>query len=118
MLKISFKLRRFRGRLAIAAHNSSASVTLSGDADAVLLAKKVFDEEKKFARLLKVDKAYHSHHMFPCGEPYIQSLRACGIRVNRGQSKTPCSWYSSVAPSDRAMEPHEGLTRRLLERKT
>lgn len=45
-------LRRFRGRLALAAHNSSASVTLSGDHDAILHAKKVFDEEKKFARLL------------------------------------------------------------------
>ncbi|KAL8820238.1 MAG: hypothetical protein Q9223_001502 [Gallowayella weberi] len=69
-------LRAFRGRLAIAAHNSSASVTLSGDADAIILAKKVFDEEKKFARMLKVDTAYHSHHMLPCGNPVNPSEKA------------------------------------------
>ncbi|KAL8721592.1 MAG: hypothetical protein Q9225_001756 [Loekoesia sp. 1 TL-2023] len=103
------KLRAFRGRLAIAAHNSSASVTLSGDADAIILAKKIFDEEKKFARLLKVDTAYHSHHMLPCGDPYIHSLRACGIRVNPKRSNITCSWFSSVAPSDNGMEPGEEL---------
>ena len=102
-------LRAFRGRLAIAAHNSSASVTLSGNADAVILAKKVFDEEKKFARLLKVDTAYHSHHMLPCGDPYILSLRACGIQVNRERSQTSCSWFSSVVPGDKGMEPGEEL---------
>ncbi|KAJ3504570.1 hypothetical protein NM208_g16319 [Fusarium decemcellulare] len=64
------QLRAFRGRLTVAAHNSSASVTISGDTDAIAHAKKVFDEEKKFARLLKVEKAYHSHHMLPCGDAY------------------------------------------------
>ena len=97
----------FRGRLQIAAHNSPASVTLSGNADAVIHAKKVFDEEKKFARMLKVDKAYHSHHMLPCGDAYIQSLRECGIRVNRDRD-TSCTWYSSVIPG-KAMEPVEEL---------
>ncbi|KGO65245.1 Acyl transferase/acyl hydrolase/lysophospholipase [Penicillium italicum] len=97
----------FRGRLQVAAHNSSASVTLSGNADAIVHAKKVFDEEKKFARLLKVDKAYHSHHMLPCGDAYIRSLRACGIHVNRDRD-TSCTWYSSVSPG-KAMDPTEEL---------
>ncbi|KAL8801632.1 MAG: hypothetical protein Q9182_004317 [Xanthomendoza sp. 2 TL-2023] len=99
-------LRTFRGRLAIAAHNSSASVTLSGDADAIIQAKKVFDEEKKFARMLKVDTAYHSHHMVPCGDPYISSLRACEIRTN---DVPTCSWFSSVNPSEKAMASDEAL---------
>ncbi|KAL8679555.1 MAG: hypothetical protein Q9186_004175 [Xanthomendoza sp. 1 TL-2023] len=101
-------LRAFRGRLAIAAHNSSASITLSGDVDAIILAKKIFDEEKKFARMLKVDTAYHSHHMVPCGDPYIRSLRTCGIGINH-TATTPCSWFSSVTPSDKAMVPGEEL---------
>ncbi len=100
-------LRAFKGRLAIAAHNSSASVTLSGDADAIVLAKKVFDEEKKFARLLKVDTAYHSHHMLPCRDSYIDSMRACGIQIKRGN--TSCSWFSSVTPSEMGMKPSEEL---------
>lgn len=100
-------LRAFRGRVAIAARNSAASVTLSGDADAIILAKKVFDEEKKFARLLKVDTAYHSHHMLPCGDPYIRALQECDVQVNRNRSDTSCSWFSSVTPSDKGMEPGE-----------
>ena len=102
-------LPAFEGRLAVAAHNSPASVTLSGDADAVVHAKKIFDEDKKFARLLKVDTAYHSHHMLPCGDAYVQALRACGIRINQDQSNNSCSWFSSVTPSAERMEPIEAL---------
>ncbi len=102
-------LRAFKGRLAIAAHNSSASVTLSGDAAAVVHAKKVFDEEKKFARLLKVDTAYHSHHMFPCGDPYVAALRACDIQINQERNGDRCVWFSSVVPSAKGVEPTENL---------
>ncbi|KAJ5692060.1 hybrid PKS-NRPS biosynthetic cluster [Penicillium macrosclerotiorum] len=97
----------FRGRLQIAAHNSAASVTLSGNADAVVHAKKVFDEEKKFARLLKVDTAYHSHHMLQCGDAYIQSLRKCGIEVNKDRDPS-CTWYSSVTAGE-VMQPADEL---------
>ncbi|KAL8790212.1 MAG: hypothetical protein Q9213_000743 [Squamulea squamosa] len=102
-------LRAFKGKISIAAKNSSASVTLSGDANAINHAKKVFDEEKKFARLLKVDTAYHSHHMLPCGYAYINSLRECGVRVNPGRSNNSCSWFSSVTASKKAMESNEEL---------
>ncbi|KAJ5103133.1 Acyl transferase/acyl hydrolase/lysophospholipase [Penicillium argentinense] len=101
-------LPSFKGLLAIAAHNSPASVTLSGDADAVVRAQKVFDENKKFARALKVDTAYHSHHMFPCGEAYVKALQACDIRINRERSKA-CSWFSSVTGSVEPMEPIDEL---------
>lgn len=102
-------LRAFKGRLAVAAHNSPSSVTFSGDADAVVHAKKVFDEGKKFARLLKVDTAYHSHHMLPCGDAYVQALRACSIRINQDRSDNSCSWFSSVTPTTQSMEPIEAL---------
>ena len=98
----------FEGRLAAAAHNSSASVTLSGDADAIVQAKKLFDEEKKFARLLKVDTAYHSHHMKSCGDAYLSALRACNVHVNKERT-SDCSWFSSVSPEGRAMEPIDAL---------
>lgn len=89
------ELPDFQGRITVAASNSSASVTISGDADAIEEAKAVFEEEKKFARLLKVDKAYHSHHMFSCSDAYLQSLRACDIKMPR-PSRPVCSWFSSV----------------------
>lgn len=98
----------FQGRIALAAHNSSASVTLSGDFDAIIEAKKLLDKQKKFTRLLKVDTAYHSHHMLPCGDLYINALRACGIRIIR-EHDTTCTWYSSVIPDTKAMEPIEEL---------
>ncbi|KAI8623712.1 putative hybrid NRPS/PKS enzyme [Xylariaceae sp. FL1651] len=101
-------LRTFKGRLAVAAHNSPASVTLSGDADAIVHAKKIFDEEKKFARLLQVDQAYHSHHMLPCGDKYVGALRACGVRVKKDRN-TSCVWYSSVSGSDEPVAPVEEI---------
>ncbi|KAI0434083.1 hypothetical protein F5Y09DRAFT_328533 [Xylaria sp. FL1042] len=97
-------LRAFKGRLTIAAHNSPASVTLSGDADAAIHAKKILDEEKKFARLLKVDTAYHSHHMLPCGDPYVEALRTCGIKVQKDRDDTTASWFSSVISSGNPMD--------------
>ncbi|KAH9885301.1 hypothetical protein F4778DRAFT_799035 [Xylariomycetidae sp. FL2044] len=87
-------LPQFEGRICVAACNSPTSVTLSGDADAVEEAKDVFEDERKFARLLRVDKAYHSHHMQPCTEPYVTSLLKAGVKAGRPQNG--CKWYSSV----------------------
>lgn len=88
-------LPAFQGRLCVAASNSSASVTLSGDADAIEHAKLIFEDEQKFARALKVDTAYHSHHMQPCSEPYIRALEACDIQVQT-PPESACKWFSSV----------------------
>lgn len=83
-----------QGRISVAASNSSSSTTLSGDIEAIQEAKEVLEDEKKFARLLRVDKAYHSHHMDPCAAPYLDSLQKCAIQVGQGESG--CSWFSSV----------------------
>ncbi|KAK5996028.1 Polyketide synthase-nonribosomal peptide synthetase phmA [Cladobotryum mycophilum] len=92
-------LPAFRGRIGIAASNSSASLTLSGDLDAIERAKEVLEDEKKFARLLKVDKAYHSHHMLPCSDAYRKSLADCGIKVLR-PPRNGTAWISSVYGED------------------
>ncbi|KAL2756326.1 hypothetical protein ACRALDRAFT_1033186 [Sodiomyces alcalophilus JCM 7366] len=87
---------QFHGRVSVAASNARSSVTVSGDADAILEAKEVLDAEGVFARALQVDKAYHSHHMKPCSGAYLDSLRACGIQVLRTDAGGDCVWYSSV----------------------
>ncbi|RDL40494.1 uncharacterized protein BP5553_00473 [Venustampulla echinocandica] len=92
-------LRKFRGKVCMAASNSATSVTISGDADAIDNVRAVFEEEKKFARVLKVDKAYHSHHMAACSESYLNSLRACGIKARRPVD-SECLWVSSVYQED------------------
>lgn len=84
----------FKDQISVAACNSPSSITLSGDSDAIEKAKEIFQNNGKFARVLRVDKAYHSYHMFPCAQPYIQALRKAQI-----QTQTPtrgCRWFSSV----------------------
>lgn len=93
------KLKKFRGRIYVAASNSATSITLSGDADAIEDAKIIFEEEQKFVRMLKVDKAYHSHHMTACSDAYMASLRACQIRARHPVNRE-CLWVSSVYQQD------------------
>uniref|UniRef100_A0A0B7KGY7 Uncharacterized protein n=1 Tax=Bionectria ochroleuca TaxID=29856 RepID=A0A0B7KGY7_BIOOC len=59
--------------VTIACDNSPRSVTLSGDAEAVESVVENIKEKKPdtLARLLQVDKAYHSHHMVEIGEQYV-----------------------------------------------
>jgi acyl transferase domain-containing protein len=82
-------------RLRVAAHNSPTSVTLSGDVDAVNLAKDVFEEEKKFARALRVDTAYHSAHMQRCSPPYLKALSELDIHSLQPDYDAP-QWFSSM----------------------
>ncbi|KUI67778.1 Polyketide synthase-nonribosomal peptide synthetase [Cytospora mali] len=82
----------FQNRVSVAAINSSASVTLSGDEEAMDAIKIIFEDEGKFVRRLKVDKAYHSSHMEPCSNAYLRSLRGLNIQLH----KATASWFSSV----------------------
>lgn len=92
----------YQGRLCVAASNAPQSVTLSGDLEAVQRAKEHFDQKQTFARLLKVDTAYHSHHMDLCVARYLKSLRACDIRVQ--PPKDGCLWVSSVQGNTQLLE--------------
>lgn len=97
-------LEEIRGRIHVAACNSQSSVTLSGDIDALEEAESAFKDEGKFVRKLKVDTAYHSHHMHPCAGPYIRSLESCNIRI-QSPTKKKCAWFSSV--TGKAMSPDD-----------
>ncbi|RDW68782.1 Polyketide synthase-nonribosomal peptide synthetase [Aspergillus mulundensis] len=90
---------RFRGRIGIAACNSSTNTAISGDVDAVNEVKAKLEQENIFARLLKVDTAYHSHHMLPCAQPYLEALHSCDIRPLSPEADSP-AWLSSVQPGD------------------
>lgn len=86
--------QRYAGSIDVAASNAPASVTLSGDKDAIQEAQAILQEQGTFARLLQVDTAYHSSHMMPCAEPYLESLAVCQIKPNR--AREGCTWFSSV----------------------
>ncbi|KAE8133672.1 lovastatin nonaketide synthase [Aspergillus pseudotamarii] len=93
----------FKGRITVAASNSPASVTLSGDKDAIDVAKLRLDEDKVFVRMLRVDTAYHSHHMIPSAQSYVQSLLSSGIQPIIPDESCP-QWYSSVSPGQEPVQ--------------
>ena len=97
-------LEAFRGRISVAASNAPESVTLSGDKDATLEVQEILTDESRFARILKVDKAYHSHHMQPCAEPYMAALKACGCDKVDTDTRPRTTWISSVHDG-RLMQP-------------
>lgn len=83
----------FKNRVSIAAINSSTSLTITGDKDAIVKMKSIFQDEGKFVRDIKVDKAYHNaSHMDPCASAYICALR--GLDVQPQEAVIP--WFSSV----------------------
>ena len=95
---------QFDGRISVAASNAPSSTTLSGDIDAIEAAKLALEKQKIFARLLKVDTAYHSYHMQCCVDAYVKSLNDCDIKVLPGRSD--CAWVSSVFESGILEDPH------------
>ncbi|KUI61972.1 Polyketide synthase-nonribosomal peptide synthetase [Cytospora mali] len=103
-------LPKLNGRVQLAASNSSASVTISGDEDAVDFVQLIFEDESKFARKLKVDTAYHSSHMKPCSSYYLEALGACGIQINT-PAEDACPWYSSVFGGEKVTVEHTELLR-------
>lgn len=62
-------------KVTIACFNSPSSVTLSGDMDAIVALGRQFGEQGIFSRTLKVEAAFHSHHMMPLAEAYRTALQ-------------------------------------------
>jgi hybrid polyketide synthase/nonribosomal peptide synthetase ACE1 len=86
----------FEGRITVAAHNSSTSITLSGDRDRIEQAHLVFEDEGRFARPLKVERAYHSHHMIPCERSYAESIQGLIFQAQDSLAANRPQWFSSV----------------------
>lgn len=63
------------GQVMVACLNSPTSITASGDVPAVEELERLLMEDNVFARRLKVDAAYHSHHMKPIAAPYLSWLQ-------------------------------------------
>lgn len=64
------------GRVVVACINSPESITLSGDLPALDEVASRLEKDGTFARKLKVPLAYHSHHMLPMAQEYVDELRA------------------------------------------
>ncbi|ROV97139.1 hypothetical protein VMCG_07466 [Cytospora schulzeri] len=89
--------RFLRPGSCVACENSPSSTTISGDRSVIeeVLASLKAEMPNTFARLLKVDMAYHSHHMKSLGEVYLQHLEAENNMVIPSQAEK-AKFFSSV----------------------
>ena len=62
------------GKVVLAAINSPASSTVSGDEEAILELQHLLEQRSIFNRKLRVDVAYHSHHMELVAQEYLDLL--------------------------------------------
>ncbi|RNJ56851.1 putative Hybrid PKS-NRPS biosynthetic cluster [Verticillium nonalfalfae] len=97
---------RFKGRVSVAAGNAPSSVTLSGDLDAIEEIKGVLTAKKIQARQLRVDTAYHSHHMLECAEAYLSHLQQLKVQIRKPAEDNACVWFSSVRNSTDMVTHH------------
>lgn len=82
------------GTAVVACINSPSSTTLSGDAQAIDTLHKILSEDGHFARRLKIDTAYHSHHMEVIAESYLSSLAS--VQILQGDDQG-VKMFSSVS---------------------
>jgi malonyl CoA-acyl carrier protein transacylase/NADPH:quinone reductase-like Zn-dependent oxidoreductase len=74
--RVELYLENMQGKVLVACHNSAASVTLSGDVDALEIVKSRLDADNIFVRFVKTGgKAYHSHHMKPVAANYAKLVQ-------------------------------------------
>ena len=86
-------IQRLRAGFAvIACSNSPSSSTVSGDESAVIEVQALLVADGVFARRLKVDTAYHSHHVGIVSSEYLERLRDLEERP----SDRSIRFYSSV----------------------
>jgi acyl transferase domain-containing protein len=62
------------GIVSVACINSPISTTITGDKEAVADLQQILENASVFNRLLKVDTAYHSHHMKIISPKYLAAL--------------------------------------------
>jgi acyl transferase domain-containing protein len=80
------------GKLVVACINSPASTTISGDDDAIDELAGILSKLSVFNRKLKVDTAYHSHHMVAVAEQYLLSMKG----IEHGIPRAGTEFFSSV----------------------
>ncbi|KAF4341752.1 polyketide synthase [Fusarium beomiforme] len=80
------------GSVSVACVNSPSSSTISGDLAAIEELKSLLDAEGIFARKLKVDTAYHSHHMRRAAQDYQEAM----LNIESCDVRSGVTFYSSV----------------------
>jgi acyl transferase domain-containing protein len=88
-------LRPYAEKVGLAAVNSPSSCTLSGDIESVQEIAEQCKQDGTFCRVLRVDMAYHSHHMLEHASKYEDAMRQAGV-VSLSSPESRIQMYSSV----------------------
>lgn len=72
------------GRVTVACINSPSSITASGDEDAISELQEKVEQKQMFNRKLRVDTAYHSHHMNLVAEEYGANINTVISQATSG----------------------------------
>ena len=96
----SYMSRIPKGHLAIACCNSPSSTTVSGDEGAIVLLHDSLAAFGISVRRLRVDTAYHSHHMQAVAEEYMQEIKD----VCHGSIDSDIKFYSSVTAGEKTSD--------------
>ncbi|KAF4632400.1 hypothetical protein G7Y89_g5719 [Cudoniella acicularis] len=80
------------GRVNVACINSPSNCTISGDQVTITELRDLLEEEAVFARMLRVETAYHSHHMEAVAATYFEALE--GVETSEPRNST--QYFSSV----------------------
>lgn len=83
-------------RVGVACINSPSSTTMAGDVEAVEELEGLLKADDIFARRLRVDTAYHSHHMEPVADSYRKALRAMPKEMPRTNGLATIAFASPV----------------------
>lgn len=83
--------------VTVACINSPSSVTISGDLSGIVALKDALDADGVFNRRLKVDTAYHSHHMQLVSSEYLHQLEG----LESGPVDTAIRYFSSVTEQEK-----------------
>ena len=89
-----------KGSLVVACLNSPRNLTVSGDKAAIDELAKTLDGQRIFNRILKVDTAYHSHHMLHVANAYLESLGA----IQTSGVKKGVKFISTVTAKEKFLE--------------
>ena len=83
-----------QGKIVVACVNSPSSVTISGDEAGIDELHEKLKADSVFCRKLKVQNAYHSHHMELIAEKYLEKLS--NIKTNVSKPSKDIKMVSSV----------------------
>lgn len=86
-----------RGVLSVACVNGPSSTTISGDEAAISEVSDLLDSKHIFNKRLRVDTAYHSHHMLKIADKYFQSLKG----LEAGIPHSSVKFISSVTANEK-----------------